>query len=204
MADNIPVISIGVNDTKDIFTNVTYADSVTKIAYRTYDNLGKNKETYYRVLGGIPPGGKYFFYVGAQYNHVHYRGEYRKVPFEYKRGSWLFFMYQNYKPTPEWNISMHGFMRLKGLQNFYEIREVGSVSLSFNRSLLKKKANLILSFNDIFLTNRYKFSINQAGIIATGERYNDTRRSGLTFRYNFGIKPREEKQQQFGVPAESN
>lgn len=203
MADDIPVLSIGVNNTKDIFTNVTYQDDVTKIAYRTYDNLGKNKETYFRVLGGIPPGGKYFFYVGAQYNVVHYQGAYQNRPFEYKRGSWLFFMYQNYKPTPTFNVSLHGFMRLKGLQNFYEIKGLGGLSMSFNKAVMKKKANIILSVNDIFKTNRYNFRIEQAGIKAEGTRYNDTRRIGLTFRYNFGIKPKEENQNRFEQPAEN-
>ncbi|MEJ7627918.1 MAG: outer membrane beta-barrel protein [Ferruginibacter sp.] len=202
MADDIPVISVGINDTKDIFTNVTYQDDVTKIAYRTYDNLGQNKETYYRVLGGIPPGGKYFFYVGAQYNRVHYKGAYQNKPFEYKRGSWLFFMYQNYKPNPNLNLSLNGFMRLKGLQNFYEIKTLGGLTLSVNQSVLKKKANIIISVNDIFQTNRYNFSIEQAGIKAEGTRYNDTRKIGLTFRYNFGIKPKEENKGGFEQPAE--
>jgi iron complex outermembrane recepter protein len=203
MADDIPVLSIGVNDTKDIFTNVTYQDQISKIAYRTYDNLGTNKETYFRVLGGIPPGKKYFFYVGAQYNLAHYTGAYQNQPFEYKRGSWLFFMYQNYKPTATFNVSMHGFMRLKGLQNFYEIKGLGSLALSFNKAIMKKKANIILSFNDIFNTNRYDFSIDQAGIKAEGTRYNDTRKAGLTFRYNFGIKPKEENKNRFDQPAEN-
>lgn len=204
MADDIPVLSIGVNNTKDIFTNVTYQDDVTKIAYRTYDNLGKNKETYFRVLGGIPPGGKYFFYVGAQYNRVHYQGNYQNKPFEYKRGSWLFFMYQNYKATPSFNVSLNAFLRLKGLQNFYEIKSLGGVSISLNKSVMKKKANIILSSNDIFQTNRYDFSIEQAGIKAEGKRYNDTRRIGLTFRYNFGIKPKEENKNGFTPPAENS
>lgn len=203
MADDIPVISIGVNDTKDIFTNVTYQDDQTKIAYRTFDNLGRNKETYYRLLGGIPPGGKYFFYIGAQYNRVHYKGAYQSRPFEYKRGSWLFFMYQNYKPSPTFNVSIHGFWRLKGLQNFYEIKSFGGISMSFNKAVLKKKGNIILSANDILKTNRYNFSIAQAGIRAEGLRYNDTRRIGLTFRYNFGIKPKEENQGGFEQPAEN-
>lgn len=202
MADDIPVISVGINDTKDIFTNVTYQDDSTKIAYRTYDNLGRNKETYYRVLGGIPPGGKYFFYIGAQYNHVYYKGAYQNRPFEYKRGSWLFFMYQNYKPYSELNISLHGFMRLKGLQNFYEIKGLGGLAMSVNHAILKKKANIILSVNDILQTNRYNFSIEQAGIKAEGSRYNDTRKIGLTFRYNFGIKPKEENRGGFEQPAE--
>jgi len=42
-----PILAVGVNNTKDIFTNVVYqADSSSLQAYRTYDNLGKNKEWY--------------------------------------------------------------------------------------------------------------------------------------------------------------
>ena len=204
MADDIPIISIGINDTKDIFTNVTYQDDVSKIAFRTFDNLGRNKETYYRILGGIPPGGRYFFYIGAQYNRVHYKGLYQDQPFEYKRGSWLFFMYQNFKPVPSLNLSVQGFMRLKGLQNFYEIKGLGGLTFSANKEILKKKANIILSVNDILQTNRFDFSLAQASIRAQGTRFNDTRRAGITIRYNFGIKPKQENRGGFDQPAETN
>ncbi|MDB5197297.1 MAG: TonB-dependent receptor [Flaviaesturariibacter sp.] len=65
-----PILAIGVNDTKDIFTQVVYQpDPANKqVAYRTYDNLGKNKELYFRALGALPPGKRYFFVAGAQYN----------------------------------------------------------------------------------------------------------------------------------------
>ena len=55
-----PILAVGVNDTKDIFTNVIYqADANPRQGFRTYDNLGKNKEWYlrgwvqYRRVGGI-------------------------------------------------------------------------------------------------------------------------------------------------------
>ena len=42
--DERPIFAIGVNDTKDIFTNVVYqSDTSSRVAYRTYDNLGSNK-----------------------------------------------------------------------------------------------------------------------------------------------------------------
>lgn len=203
VADEFPVFSIGINDTKDIFSNVTYQDEVTKIAYRTYDNLGKSKELYLRGVGGLPPGKKYFFYVGAQHNYIQFNGLYQGLPLSYKRGSWTFFMFQNYKPTPNWNIVLHGFMRTKGLQNFYELDNFGGLMMSVNRSVLKKKANVILSVNDIFYTNKYNFKISQGTVNATGSRVNDTRKVGLTIRYNFGIKPKEEKKPDFEQP-ESN
>lgn len=201
-ADDFPVVSIGVNDMKDIFTNVTYQRD--SIVYRTFDNLGRNKETYVRVTGGIPPGGKYVFYAGAQYNHSNYDGSYAGKPLAYKRGTWTFFTYHNFKPSKVWNFTLNGFMRLKGLQNFYEIDPVGQLNFSINRSLMKRKMNVVLSINDMFYTNKYTFKIDQPGISASGQRFNDTRRVGLTVRYNFGIKPKEEKNENFGAPAEGN
>ena len=202
--DNIPVLAVGINHTKDIFSNVTYQDNVTKIAYRTYDNLGKNKEFYAKVIGGIPPGGKYFFYVGALYNFNRYSGFYEGLPLNYKRGSWTFFMFQEFKATKTLTFNMQGFMRTKGLQNLYELNTFGGLFVSVNKSILKKKANIILSVNDLLQTNHVSFSLQQGTISAQGERFNDTRRLGLTLRYNFGIKPKEEKEKSFDAPADIN
>ena len=199
-ADDFPVVTIGINDMKDIFTSVTY--QLDSIVYRTFDNIGKNKETYVRLTGGIPPGGKYIFYAGAQYNHSDYSGLYAGRPLNYKRGSWTFFTYHNFKPSKSWNFTLNGFLRLKGLQNFYEIDPVGQLNFSVNRSLLNRKMNIVLSVNDMFYTNKYTFKIDQPTISASGERFNDTRRVGLTVRYNFGIKPKEEKAENFTAPAE--
>lgn len=200
---NFPVFSVGINETKDIFSQVTYQDNNTKIAYRTYDNLGKNKEVYFKIIGGVPPGGKYFFYVGAQYNYNKYEGFYSNYPLNYKRGSYTFFMYHELKVTKTLVFNMQGFMRTKGVQNFYELNTFGGLFVSVNKSILDKKMNIILSVNDLLQTNRVSFNINQGNVQATGERINDTRRLGLTLRYNFGGKPKEEKKS-FEAPAEAN
>jgi outer membrane receptor for ferrienterochelin and colicin len=202
--DNIPVLALGINDTKDIFSNVTYQDNITRIAYRTYDNLGRNKEFYAKIVGGIPPGGKYFFYVGGQYNYNRYNGFYQGLPLNYNRGSWTFFMFQEFKATPTLIFNVQGFMRTKGLQNLYELNTFGGLYVSVNKSILKKKANIILSVNDLLRTNAVSFSLNQGTVSAQGNRVNDTRRLGITFRYNFGIKPKEENKKSFDAPADTN
>jgi hypothetical protein len=199
--DNFPVFALGINQTKDIFSNVTYQNDITKIAYRTYDNLGENKEWYGRLIGGIPPGGKYFFYMGAQYNLNEYKGFYQNHPLNYKRGSWLFFMFHELKASKTLTLDVQGFMRTKALQNFYELDNFGGLFLSVNKSILKKKANLIFSMNDVLQTNHVNFSLNQGNVNATGSRVNDTRKLGITFRYNFGLsKPKENNT--FGAPVE--
>ena len=202
--NDIPVLAFGINETKDIFSNVTYQDNVTKIAFRTYDNLGKNREIYARLIGGIPPGGKYFFYIGGQYNYNRYRGTYQGSPLNYNRGSLTVFMFQELKATPTFTINMQGFMRTRGLQNLYELETFGGLFVSVNKALLNKKMNVIISVNDLLRTNQVSFSLNQADINATGTRINDTRKLGITLRYNFGIKPKEDKKSSFDAPAETN
>ncbi len=202
MFEDFPVFAVGLNETRDIFTNVTYQDDVTKIAFRTFDNLGKNKEFYFRAVGGIPPGGKFFFYAGAQYNLNKYDGFYQNKPLQYQRGSWVYFMFQEYKATKTLTLNAQGFWRTKGLQNFYELDNFGGVYISANKSILNKKGNLILSINDVFRTNQQKFSLNQANVSANGNRLNDTRRVGLTFRYNFGLSKAKENSE-FGGNVEN-
>lgn len=200
--DERPLLAVGVNDTKDIFNQVIYSsDTSAKQSYRTYDNIGKNKEWYLRGLGAIPPGKKYFFVIGAQYNHNFYQGLYEGRPLSFKKGTWTFFTYHSLKLDKLSQISLHGFMRLKGQQGFYELGNFGSLNASINRQFLKQKLTITVSANDIFKTNKNEFQINQGSISATGVRQGDTRRFGLNLRYNFGIRKKDESNNIFNMDA---
>ncbi len=191
--DERPILAIGVNKTKDIFTNVIYqADSSRIQAYRTYDNLGSNKEWYLRGLGAIPPGGKYFFVLGAQYNHNFYQGLYENKPLSFKKGTWTFFTYHTLKLDKRSQITVNGFVRFKGQQQFYELSSFGALNASINRRFLKEKLIVTLSMSDIFATNKNDFTIKQGSVNASGFRQSDTRRFGINIRYNFGIHKKEE------------
>lgn len=197
-----PLIAVGVNDTKDIFNQVVYSsDTSRRQSYRTYDNLGKNKEWYLRGLGAIPPGKRYFFVVGAQYNHNLYQGLYEGKPLSFKKGTWTFFTYHSVKLDKRSQLSLHGFMRLKGQQGFYELGRFGALNASINRRFLKEKLTVTFSANDIFKTNKNEFQINQGSIHATGVREGDTRRFGLNVRYNFGIRKKEEGNNIFNLAS---
>lgn len=193
--DERPILALGVNETKDIFTNVIYqADSSHSVAYNTYDNLGTNKEVYARVLGAIPPGKKYFFVVVIQYNHNFYQGQYENKPLAFKKGSWTFFTYHTLRLGKKSQITLNGFMRLQGQMQFYELSPFGSLNASINRRFLKDKLTITLSANDIFYTNKYNFTINQPTINANGSRQSDTKRAGINIRYNFGIRKKEKEE----------
>ena len=200
--DERPLLAIGYNKTKDIFTNVIYqADSSTSVAYRTYDNLGSNKEIYLRGLGVIPPGKRYFFVLGAQYNHNFYDGLYESKPLSYKRGSWTFFTYHQFKLDKRSQITLNGFVRFNGQQQFYELSTFGALNTSINRQFMRQKLTVTISMNDIFYTNQNDFTINQGSVNAYGNRRSDTRRVGINIRYNFGIRKKEEGNDMFNVES---
>jgi hypothetical protein len=201
--DERPILAIGYNNTKDIFTQVVYqSDTSSKsLSYRTYDNLGNNKETYFRVLGAIPPGKRYFFVAGAQYNHNFYQGTYEGKPLSFKRGSWTAFSYQTFKITPLTQLTLNGFVRFKGQLQFYELTTFGSLNMSLSQQFFSKKLVATISANDLFFTNNNEFTLQQGTVNANGFRKGDTRRFGLNLRYNFGFRKREEGNNMFNLES---
>ncbi len=198
----MPILAIGRNYTNDIFTNVIYEDpTLPGVAYRTYDNLGKNEETYFRVVGALPPGGTYFFVAGAQYNQNKYTGLYQNEPLEFTRGSWRFFTYHQLKLGDRSMLTLNGFLLTKGQMQFYELSNFGGVGMSLNRQFLNRKLTVTLSMNDIFFTNNNTFTLDQGGISAFGERSSDTRRFGVNVRYSFGLKKKDEGGKMFDLNA---
>lgn len=191
--DERPILAVGVNDTRDIFTSVVYkADTSSSQAYRTYDNLGRNKEWYLRGLGALPPGGVYFFVLGAQYNHNFYQGLYQGQPLSFRKGTWTLFTYHSLKIGRLSQATLNGFVRFRGQQQFYELSTFGALNASINRKFLKEKLIITATVSDIFASNRNDFNIHQATINAFGTRKADTRRFGINIRYNFGIRKKED------------
>ncbi len=202
--DERPLFAFGYNDMTDIFSQVIYqADSSHRQTYRTYDNLGSNKEVYLRGLVGIPPGKVYFFIVGAQYNHNIYNGQYNGAPLNYTHESWTFFTYQTVKFSKLTTLVINGFLKYKTQIQFYELSTFGALNLSLNHQFLHKKLKMTISVNDVFETNNNVFTIDQGNIHATGLRKGDTRRFGLNATYNFGIRKKEEHNFLSDTPEEN-
>lgn len=205
--DEQPILAVGLNNTRDIFSIVTYqADTGQSQAYRTYENLGKNREWYLRALGALPPGGRYFLVLGTQFNYNIYDGIYEGKPLSFKKGTWTFFTYQTFRIDKKSVFTLNGFMRLRGQQQLYELESFGSLNSSVNRRLFREKLIVTLSVNDIFRTNKNEFAIRQGSVNATGLRQADTRRFGINLRYIFGIRKKEENNGMFNVdnPEKTN
>lgn len=189
-----PLFAIGRNYTDGIRSNVLYPDSEhPEIVVRTYDNLGKSRETYFRAVGAIPPGGVYFFVVGAQYNFIEYDGFYQGEPLSFRRGTWRFFTFHSLNLTKTTRFTLSGFLQLKGLWNFNELESLGQLNLSLSQYFLSKKFQVSLFARDVLRTRTVRFHFDQGDISMDGDRYSDSQRLGCRIRYDFGLRKRKER-----------
>jgi outer membrane receptor protein involved in Fe transport len=193
--DDTPIFAIGRNMTTDIFSDVVYQDpQLNNVAVRTYDNVGTNRETYFRLIGAIPPGGVYFFVVGTQFNLNEYQGLYEGVPLSFSRGSWRFFTFHMLNLGPDTRLTMNGFYTTNGQNNFYTLDAFGQLNFGLSRSFFNKKLKVTLSANDVLRTMEVGFQLNQGSLNTEGFRYSDNQRYGINVRYAFGLKKQEERE----------
>ena len=198
-----PVFAVGINDKKDMITSVYYqSGAMDNEGVRTFENIGKNREFYLKGVAGLPPGGKYFFIVGAQYNHNRYQGLYDGLPIDFSGDNWMFFTYHNLKIGDRSQFTLNGFWRLKGPMQFMEIGDIGRLNFSINRQFFNKKLTITANVEDVFFTNNSSFALQQGDVSVSGKRISDSRRVGLNLRYNFGIRRKEEPKGMFDAAKE--
>jgi len=192
--DNFPVFSVGRNFTTDIFSSVVYQDpSNPSVAVRTFDNLGQRRETYFNIVGAIPPGGRYFFAIGTQYNINEFEGFYENQPISFRRGSWRFFTFHMLRLGNNARLHMSGFMMTNGQQNFYELDTFGQLNFGFTQNFFNQRLSITINARDVLRTMNTQFVLNQGSMHLQGNRYSDNRRFGINIRYNFGVGQRPER-----------
>ncbi|MCX6219035.1 outer membrane beta-barrel protein [Spirosoma sp.] len=191
---SLPILAIGQNYTRQLFSTVLYQNPTNPSqAYRTTDNLGQNRETYFRLLLGIPPGGRYFFVVIGQYNHNQYEGLYDGKPIAFNRGSWTLLTYHQLELDKRSTLQVNGFWSIRGQRQFYTLGNFGTLDLSINRKFMQNRLNVTLSVSDLLFTNPNTFMLEQGSVVAQGMRQGDSRRVGLSLRYNFGLKKQRDE-----------
>jgi iron complex outermembrane recepter protein len=190
--NDYPIFAVGRNYTSGIISNVLYNDPVNPaLTFNTYDNVGTTKETYFRVVAGIPPVNKYFAVIGAQYNYIEYDGIYSDAPIVFERGSWRMFTFHSFSITKNTKVMASGFMLLNGQMNLVELGNIGQLNLTFSQTFLNKKMQVSVFIRDVLRTMETDFMLRQSDIVFEGERYADNQRVGVNLRYNFGIRNKD-------------
>ncbi len=192
--NDYPIFAVGRNQTSGIISNVLYNDPDNPaLTYNTFDNVGSSVETYFRIVMGLPPVNRYFGVFGAQYNHLEYDGIYSDAPIVFSRGSWRLFTFHSFNLTKNTRIMASGFMLLNGQMNLIELGNIGQLNLTLSQTLMNKKLQISLFIRDVLRTMETPFILRQSDIVFEGERYADNQRVGMTLRYQFGIRKKDDQ-----------
>jgi len=196
--DDVQILAVGKNYTNGIISDVLYNDpNQPFLTVNTFDNIGRSEETYFRVLGAVPPIFKYFFVLGGQYNHLNYSGNYQDTPINFNRGSWQFFTFHRYKITDNTQLMMYGFLLKDGQRNFLELGDFGMLNFTLSQQLWDKKVLVSVFYRDVLRTMENPFRLEQGNVLFEGRQYRDQQRYGVNIRYNFGVKTKKEQKGMF-------
>jgi len=91
-------------------------------------------------------------------------------------------------------------MYVNGFRQFNQLKTMGQLNISATKTFLNKKLSVIVSGTDILKTNKSIFHLQQGTVLVDGSRIQDSRRCGVTLRYNFGLNHTEEKKPAFTPP----
>jgi outer membrane receptor protein involved in Fe transport len=76
--------------------------------------------------------------------------------------------------------------QFKGIDGIQQLERQYNVDLGLKVMLLRKKLQIALNQNDLFKTNRYRYSSTINGITQQYDNYYDARQMKLSLRYTFG------------------
>jgi iron complex outermembrane receptor protein len=105
-----------------------------------------------------------------------------------------------------WGGEISGWYRTKGVEGQVVVQPLGAAAVAVSKKIMKEKATLKLSMNDIFLTNKPNGYINFQQTEATFRNSRDSRTVSMTFSWRFGkpLKGTAPRRHSGGAGEESN
>lgn len=86
-----------------------------------------------------------------------------------------------------------GFMLINGQMNLIELGNIGQLNLTMSQTFMNKNLQISLFMRDVLRTMVTPFTLQQSDIVFEGERYADNQRVGMTLRYQFGIRKKDDQ-----------
>lgn len=177
--------SIGYNYTRDLFTQVLYQNDETKAIYQTMENLGSSTDLNISESIQLQPA-KWWRLNGTV------TGMYKKVVSkidagnEFSRVSYTGNVSNHFTLPFKLSMELSGYYNSKELVGNFTIKPRYQIDLGLQRSILKDKGTIKLSFRDIFDTGSAGAYTKYGNIDIDVNNYWETRRLNVTFTYRFG------------------
>ncbi|MEL6926451.1 MAG: outer membrane beta-barrel family protein, partial [Bacteroidota bacterium] len=196
--------SFSFSHTSDKITRIIDVQDITA-TFITWLNL-ENQYDYTLTVGGAIPITKWWSsYTNLMAMHLRNRadfGEGRLVDFSVN----TFQVYSQHSFQLPGNISLEvsGWYMTPSLwEGTFKMEDMGSVDVGLQKKILDGRANIKLSFSDVFLSQQWR-GASQFGVQYMNiEGGNDTRRIKLNFSYLFGNNQVKSRRRNTGLEDET-
>jgi iron complex outermembrane recepter protein len=102
-----------------------------------------------------------------------------------------------------YSLELSGWFNYQNVSTIYQSKPIGSISTGIKKNVLKNKANIKLSVNDIFNTQRWAQTVNNGSLNMSTYRKWESRNIGISFSCRFGNqKIKSERERSTGNEAE--
>jgi flagellar assembly factor FliW len=98
---------------------------------------------------------------------------------------WYFYSRNQFRINKTTNTGFTGFLFTNQAQGIIQRKGLGTLSLFFNTTILKK-FNLGISWNDVFQSQEYTSESTFNGVFIDETRFTDRREFSIALRYNIG------------------
>ncbi|MBP1639511.1 MAG: TonB-dependent receptor [Bacteroidetes bacterium] len=179
------ITSIGMNRTKDLFTDVIKQNDVTKVMFQTKENLGKSIDLNASQTVQLDVTKWWHFNATAtvMYKSVTSNDSEGDT---FKRWSHTGNTTQSFTLPCDISMELSGRYRSKQLRGNFIIYDQYSVDLGVQKSLFNKQGTLKLSVDDIFNTNKGGGYAKYSNVDFQVHNRWDSRTLNVSFTYRFG------------------
>jgi outer membrane receptor protein involved in Fe transport len=180
-------LTAGYSDVKDLFSNVTVQDNVSKTFYDTQQNLGKYQNLSLELSSTHHPFSWWEISNYAQYTRNTQASPYAGGP-DLKGNFYNFRSSHSFDIDPKSGIKaeLSAWLNSAVRQGSFNIGKTSDVSAGITKPVLKKQGTIRLTASDIFFKNPYTINVNYLDQRNGLYQQNDTRNFTLSFSYKLG------------------
>jgi iron complex outermembrane recepter protein len=171
--------------TKDLFTE-TFQQKDSFATVVRQGNYGSMNDAGISVSAQIPVT-KWWnmnVYTEAKYNQ--FKGSFEGGDVNTHATTYLANISNQFKFKKGWSAELSGFYRTKGIEGQILVKSLGQMTAGVQKQVLKNKATIKLSVNDIFNSRNPRGDINFQNTEAKFRQYSDNRNVAVSFTYRFG------------------
>lgn len=188
--------------TSGVITTITKQVDSTFSTFATSDNLNSLDNYGLSVYVPIPLGKVWtcMLYMNGYYNR--YRGTVQDSTFDKGFPTFMVNAQNSFRFKKGWSAELSAFYMSEQLYGIFIMKPMSNITVGIQKTFLKDKGSLKLSFSDIFWKSRWRSSVQYQNMDISMQAYNSSRMMNLTFTYKFGNSKAQYQKKESGASDE--